>query len=262
MTRRRLLHIVSTRSAVLVVGSAVVVASLAACGSASGGFRPHPEGNEDTDTPVATSEAAADVSLLTDQGPVTLTPVDTETVFGRPATVATTDDLGGVLAWELTVHDATVPAPDRVRLDTQDTAAAAPPVAEIDNFLCFTYTLTYLGIDRNLTPNTTALGGSVDPSVTVVTHPSLTPAHEDTGADANEVLGGAADSCDVPVEDRLPTVEGDLVVGRTYRGAVLGYQSFTDPGNTPTVVRFDFDPGVPGASTDTLYPSSVFWGME
>lgn len=92
--------------------------------------------------------------------------------------------------------------------------------------------------------------------------PSLTPARGDTGADTNEVIGGDADSCGVLPADRAPTVEQDLLPGRTYRGAVLGYQFFAEQDATPTAVRFDFDPGVSGASTDTRYPSSVFWSMS
>jgi len=56
-------------------------------------------------------------------------------------------------------------------------------------------------------------------------------------------------------------VEKDLVTGRTYREAVVGFQAGDTPESTPTVIRFDYDPRVPDASTDIAHPSSIFWGM-
>lgn len=252
--------------------------TLTACGD---GLGPH--------DPAADTENTFPTLTGADGNSVTLTSPETELLYGDAATVASTDRKQRLLAWTLRVD-----APTQV----QPADVVLPDPADfdgVDHFLCHRVSLTFLGAtgepgsdsdadtdadtgadqdDGSTAASATASGsasattlGSVRAaSLDKTVPPQLSPAASD-GSDAVDLNIGveaarsADENCGVPDAEMLPLAEGDLSIGRTYTRAVIAAVPADDT-PTPAGVRFDYTPGIPGASDDAQHPSSVYWGEE
>lgn len=233
-----------TATTTLALAAALTVS---ACGDDDGhSFTPHPPDSTAAaqtqgGSPAASTSAQHPLPTVDSSGTdASLTEPETVLPFGESTTVATLDDNSHRLVWTLTVDGATPADPARVRLEDPSLATGTGQI------LCFTYSLTFMGVDPDLSAHPLVHNGIRDAGRTVVTAPTLTPSRAD-GTDAEEVTGGTDASCGIPADERLPTVESALEKDRTYRGAVLGYVRSGAPSTeVPVGVRFDYDPGVPG----------------
>lgn len=236
----------------VVVGSAAVAAaSVAVLSACSTSFAPTDPATEGDLPQLSTTEGTA------------ITPAESESehLFGDTATVLSSDGTGRILAWEATVSDPSSVDTDDVILEDPDDLEGAV------SFRCHSISLAFLGstVPEEDDGVLTVIPAD-DPAATEeITHPAFSGASTE-GTDAGQIVPGhgvtsAEANCGVPESDRLPLVQGDLVVGSRYTTAVLSVLvADADPTETPDVVRFDYPTDVPGASAAPGAPTSVYWG--
>ncbi|HIW90870.1 MAG TPA: hypothetical protein H9870_04300 [Candidatus Corynebacterium avicola] len=238
-------------TASLSVGALVL--GLAACGSPvgrgenPGGFRPHPPRDEPTPTSETVEETEPEsetttelpTTLSLDGRDVSLTGPDSVLDFGEPATVATTDQLGRYLVWQVTVHDAVLrSAEDVPLLDDSEKDG-------IDQFRCYAFDIAFLGSAPTDSDDPTLLAGTPDAARTPVVPPQLLPTGPD-GTDIRHVTGSADVGCGIPASNRLPVSQQQLIPGHDYARGILAPDGMA--GLSPDGARYAAEDG-----------SSVYW---
>lgn len=231
------------------VAATVTLVFLSACSTSFAPTDPATEG----DLPVLSS---------TDGTGIRPAESESEHLFGDTATVLSTDGTGRILAWDATVSGPFSVDASEVVLEDRDDLENA------EGFRCHTVSLAFLGATVSEEDDgVLRVIPADDPAATEDTpYPSFSAASSE-GTDAGQIVPGgdgatsAEANCGIPESDRLPLVQGDLVVGSRYRTAVLSVLvADAEPTETPDVVRFDYPTTVPGASSAPGAPTSVYWG--
>lgn len=200
--------------------------------------------------------AGDSVTLHPDGKELSLTRGGSTLSFGETATVATSADDGRLFVWDITVYDKVVRSPDQVRLSDPSQGQG------VDHYVCYAYDVVFMGVDNRSAEDPSVLRGTPDTARTAVPAPGTAPVAADRSG-TTRLRGGEDDNCGIPVSNRVPLSEKDLVRGHAYaRGTVAAVTEPAEsaPTATPAGVRFDGDPLTsPGDDVRPAPPPPVFW---
>lgn len=200
--------------------------------------------------------AGDSVTLHPDGKALSLTRGGSTLSFGETATVATSADDGRLFVWDITVYDKVVRSPDQVRLSDPSQGQG------VDHYVCYAYDVVFMGVDNRSAEDPSVLWGTPDTARTAVPAPGTAPVAADRSG-TTRLRGGEDDNCGIPVSNRVPLSEKDLVRGHAYaRGTVAAVTEPAEsaPTATPAGVRFDGDPLTsPGDDVRPAPPPPVFW---
>lgn len=200
--------------------------------------------------------AGDSVTLHPDGKELSLTRGGSTLSFGETATVATSADDGRLFVWDITVYDKVVRSPDQVRLSDPSQGQG------VDHYVCYAYDVVFMGVDNRSAEDPSVLRGTPDAARTAVPAPGTAPVAADRSG-TTRLRGGEDDNCGIPVSNRVPLSEKDLVRGHAYaRGTVAAVTEPAEsaPTATPAGVRFDGDPLTsPGDDVRPAPPPPVFW---
>ena len=180
----------------------------------------------------------------------------TELDFGDAAYVVTQRPAGEDAAnpephqfWKVTASGSETLDVDEVPLTEGDD--------DVEEFVCLTYTLTFLGEDPV----------EADQDSGAVTAPVLVPA-DDEGTGANVIQRADPEICGVDEQDLLPSSLADIDEDATYESAVLSYvDKEKTRGISPTGLAFTYDPaetavaegGSPADASDSPVIEPIHW---
>ncbi|WP_145941330.1 hypothetical protein [Corynebacterium glyciniphilum] len=214
---------------------------------------PHDAPHAAGDDPPTVDES---VTLHPDGKELSLTRGGSTLSFGETATVATSADDGRLFVWDITVYDKVVRSPDQVRLSDPSESHG------VDHYVCYAYDVVFVGVDDRNAEDPSVLRGAPDTARTAVPAPGTVPVAADRSG-TTRLRGGEDDNCGIPVSNRVPLSEKDLVRGHAYaRGTVAAVTEPAESAPTapPAGVRFDGDPLTSsGDHGRPAPPLPVFW---